>query len=74
MSPEFKGPATILLQARVDGRLTSATEFFELLLSNQIPATISIQEMNDFIEELIPCDEVEEALIVAEKYELILTI
>ena len=71
MSPEFKSTATILLQARIDGKLSCASEFFELLMSNQIPDTVSIEELNSFIEELIPCDDLIEAVAVARKYDLI---
>jgi hypothetical protein len=70
MSPEFKVPATILLQARVDGKLSDAGEFFDILLSNKISPTFSFQEMSDFMKELIPCDNIPEAQIIAKKYDL----
>ena len=70
MSPEFKETASILLNARVSGQLGSASEFFTLLMANQIPVTVSIEELSNFIEELIPCDNLTEAEAVANKYEL----
>lgn len=71
MSPEFKNIATILLEARRNGHLNDASDFFKILHSNPLPLEVSSQEMHDFIEELVPCDDPIAAQAVADKYDLI---
>ena len=72
MSPEFKPVATLLLQARVNGQLTCATEFFTVLHENHVES-VNCDEMSKFIEEITPCDIIPEARRVAEKYGLMIT-
>jgi hypothetical protein len=70
MSPTFKPIAEMLLQARVSGKLMDSTDFFDILHSNKISPNVDVRELSDFMSEIIPCDEMENALEVAEKYGL----
>lgn len=70
MNPKFKNLATILLEARRNGHLDDASDFFKILHSNPLPLEVSSQEMHDFIEELVPCDDPIAAQAVADKYDL----
>lgn len=70
MSPAFKPIAETLLQARVSGKLMGSTDFFDILYANMISTSLDTTELSDFVSEIIPCDDADEALKVAEKYDL----
>ena len=74
MSPEFKPLATLLLQARVDGKLTGSADFFLLLEQESVIKDASFAELEAFIQELTPADTIPEARKVAEKYGLEITL
>ena len=74
MSPAFKPIAETLLQARVSGKLMDSTDFFDILHANMISPNLDTNELSNFMNEIIPCDDADEALKVAEKYDLIIHI
>lgn len=74
MSPAFKPVAEILLQARACGKLMGSTDFFNILQANMISPTVDIQELSDFVAEIIQCDDPLEAEKVAKRYDLTIEI
>jgi hypothetical protein len=73
IKPHLRAMAQELLQARLDGKLRRTADFLLIIHRHSPPSGLTREDINDigeFMNEIIPCNKPQSAKTVASKHEL----